>query len=57
VDGGHKLLISNGERFKQTFAKRDKKQTTIDLRRQPDKLVLKPVMSLHKAFKLRGWIE
>jgi hypothetical protein len=31
-DGGHKLLISNGGRFKPTFAKRDIKQTLTYLR-------------------------
>ncbi len=31
-DGGHEQLISNGGRFKPAFAKRDKKQTMIDLK-------------------------
>jgi hypothetical protein len=29
---GHKLLISNSERFKPAFAERDRKQTMINLR-------------------------
>ncbi len=32
-DGGHEQLISNSVRFKPAFAKRDEKQTMIDLRR------------------------
>jgi hypothetical protein len=45
-------LISNGDRFELAFVKTNKKQTMIDLRcpRNLKKLVLKPVMSLHKAF-------
>jgi hypothetical protein len=31
-DGGKEQLISKGERFKEAFAERDKKQTMIDLR-------------------------
>ncbi len=31
-DGGREQLISNSGRFKQVFAKRNKKQTMIDLR-------------------------
>jgi hypothetical protein len=34
-DFGHEQLISNGGRFKSTFAKRDKKRTMIDLRGIP----------------------
>jgi hypothetical protein len=49
-DVGLEQLISNRERFNPAFAKRDKKQTMIDLRpRNLNKLVQKPVMSLHKA--------
>ncbi len=32
TEDGHEQLISNGGRFKPAFAKRDKKQTMIDLR-------------------------
>jgi hypothetical protein len=31
-DGGHKQLISNGGRYKPSFAERDRKQIMIDLR-------------------------
>jgi hypothetical protein len=49
------LLISNGGRFKPAFAKRDKKQTMIDLRGiSTNCMVKKPVMSIHKAFKTAG---
>jgi hypothetical protein len=32
-DGGHEQLVSNSVGFKPAFAKRDEKQTIIDLRR------------------------
>jgi hypothetical protein len=48
-----RLLISNGGRFKPAFAKRDKKQTMIDLRGISTNW-FKTVVSFHKAFKTVG---
>ncbi len=46
--------IYSVRRFELAFAKRDKKQTMIDLQGIRDKLIEYPVMSLHKVFKTVG---